>query len=81
MSGAPTGSVIGNANSSAGLGCSSNGGAGANANNLGPHPEGGGGAVGESFDIDPDKADVESIFLHSQHSWWNIIALCKRVFK
>ncbi len=63
VSGAPTGSVVGNTSSAAGApgqigqsGLSSN---------FGPHSDGG----GDGFEGDGDKNEVESILLPSQHSW------------
>ncbi len=77
MSGAPTGSVVGNASSAAGVGVS---GGGFSGSNYGPHSDGGG-AGGDGFDGNGDKNDVESILLPNKHSWWNVIALCKKVFR
>jgi hypothetical protein len=75
VSGAPTGSVVGNASSAAGGGGMS--GAGVSGSNFGPHSDGG----GDGYDPDGDKNDVESILLPNKHSWWNVIALCKKVFR
>ena len=77
MSGAPTGSVVGNASSTVGgTGLS---GAGLSSGNFGPHSDGGCG--GDGFNAEGDKNDVESILMPNKHSWWNVVALCKKVFR
>ena len=76
VSGAPTGSVVGNA-SSAGGGPGPTGQSGVSSN-FGPHSDGGG---GDGFEGGEDKNEVESILMPNKHSWWNLIALCRKVFR
>ena len=75
VSGAPTGSVVGNAGSAGGGGPGQPGQPGASGN-FGQSDGG-----GDGFDGDGDKNEVESILLPNKHSWWNLLALCRKGFR